>query len=60
MKLCLPNTGAAMPSLEILPGRFIDARSPCFFIAEIGQNHQGSFEEAKNLIQAARVRTFFP
>lgn len=41
--------------LEILPGRVLDHTSPCFFIAEIGQNHQGSFEEAQKLITAARV-----
>lgn len=41
--------------LEILPGRVLDHTSPCFFIAEIGQNHQGSFEEAQKLITAARL-----
>lgn len=41
--------------MELIPGRYIGKENPSFIIAEIGQNHQGSFEIAKNLIDAARV-----
>jgi sialic acid synthase SpsE len=42
-------------TVELVPGRRISSNEPCFFIAEIGQNHQGSFEIAKELIKAAHV-----
>ncbi len=48
-----------MSSLELAPGRWIGPQHPCFVIAEIGQNHQGSMEEAKKLIDAAVVSTYF-
>lgn len=44
-----------MVSLEITPKRFIGSQHPVFVIAEIGQNHQGSLDEAKKLIDAAGV-----
>lgn len=44
-----------MVSLEITTKRFIGLQHPVFIIAEIGQNHQGSVDEAKKLIDAARV-----
>lgn len=45
-----------MEPLEIVPGKHIGEGLPCFVIAEIGQNHQGDLEIAKNLIQEAKVR----
>jgi sialic acid synthase len=36
-----------------IAGRRIDDESPTYVIAEIGNNHQGSIEKAKELIQAA-------
>ncbi len=41
-----------MRSIEGLP---IGDHFPCFIIAEIGQNHQGDVDIAKNLIRAAKV-----
>ncbi|XP_071448944.1 N-acetylneuraminate-9-phosphate synthase [Hetaerina americana] len=41
-------------SWEICPNRWIDANSPCFIIAEVGQNHQGDIEIAKYLIKKAK------
>ncbi|GFY74874.1 sialic acid synthase [Trichonephila inaurata madagascariensis] len=38
---------------EIAPGKFVGGKQPCFIIAEIGQNHQGDIEIAKQLIQSA-------
>lgn len=32
--------------------------SECFIIAEIGQNHQGNLEIAKQMIRAAKVNNF--
>ncbi|KAJ8339781.1 hypothetical protein SKAU_G00344140 [Synaphobranchus kaupii] len=39
---------------EICPGRMIGGSSPCFIIAEIGQNHQGDIEIAKKMIKMAK------
>ena len=39
---------------EIYPGRFIGKNHPCLIIAEIGQNHQGDIEIAKQLIKVAK------
>lgn len=44
-----------MPSFQIEPNSYIDNNSQTYFIAEIGQNHQGSTELAKKLILAAKV-----
>ncbi|PRD34543.1 UNVERIFIED_CONTAM: Sialic acid synthase [Trichonephila clavipes] len=38
---------------EIAPGKYVGGKQPCFIIAEIGQNHQGDIEVAKQLIQSA-------
>lgn len=43
-----------MPSLAI-GDRYIGDEYPCFIIAEIGQNHQGSMKRAKELIRKAKV-----
>lgn len=37
-------------------GRSINNKSPCYIIAEIGQNHQGDIMMAKKLIKLAKVR----
>jgi sialic acid synthase SpsE len=37
--------------------RSINFKSPCYIIAEIGQNHQGDIMMAKKLIKLAKVRT---
>ncbi|XP_056596155.1 sialic acid synthase-like [Triplophysa dalaica] len=39
---------------ELCPGRRIGGSSPCFIIAEIGQNHQGDIEIAKKMIQMSK------
>lgn len=33
----------------------IGGNNPCFIIAEVGQNHQGDIQIAKQLIKAAKV-----
>ncbi len=38
----------------VLDGRVIGDETDCFVIAEIGHNHQGSVEKAKELFRAAR------
>ena len=38
----------------ILNGRVIDDTSPCYVIAEIGHNHQGDVEKAKELFRQAK------
>ncbi|MBI2062827.1 MAG: N-acetylneuraminate synthase family protein [Candidatus Yanofskybacteria bacterium] len=41
--------------MELLMGnRIINDRSPCFVIAEIGHNHQGSLEICKRMFEAAK------
>lgn len=40
---------------EIDLGRPINFKSPCYIIAEIGQNHQGDMMMAKKLIKLAKV-----
>lgn len=40
---------------ELCPGRMIGGSHPCFIIAEIGQNHQGDIEIAKQMIKMAKV-----
>ncbi|KAF4517025.1 hypothetical protein B566_EDAN013218 [Ephemera danica] len=45
----------SMPKdLEIVCGRYIGETQPCFIIAEIGQNHQGDVDIAKQLIKVAK------
>lgn len=39
---------------EIAPGRWIGGDHPCFFIAEIGQNHQGDINIAKQMIRLVK------
>lgn len=39
---------------ELAPGRKIGGNNPCFIIAEIGQNHQGDIQIAKDLIKVAK------
>ncbi|XP_077979656.1 N-acetylneuraminate-9-phosphate synthase-like [Glandiceps talaboti] len=39
---------------EIAPGRMVGGDNPCFFIAEIGQNHQGDMNIAKQMIKMAK------
>lgn len=50
------RAAANMPKdIEIVCGRYIGDDQPCFIIAEIGQNHQGDIEIAKQLIKTAKV-----
>lgn len=42
-----------MTRIQIKPNRFIGAGEPCYVIAEIGINHNGSLELAKKLIDEA-------
>ena len=42
-----------MKSIELNTGRIIGAGQPCYVIAEIGINHNGSLETAKKLIDEA-------
>ncbi|XP_043530471.1 N-acetylneuraminic acid synthase a isoform X1 [Chiloscyllium plagiosum] len=39
---------------ELCPGRAVGGDQPCFIIAEIGQNHQGSMDIAKQMIRMAK------
>ncbi|KAK7791725.1 hypothetical protein R5R35_009374 [Gryllus longicercus] len=39
----------------ISPGYVINKNNPCFVIAEIGQNHQGDIQIAKQLIDASKA-----
>ncbi len=36
--------------IEVAPGRFVGDEYPCLIIAEVGQNHNGSMEIARELI----------
>ncbi|CAG0896634.1 unnamed protein product [Cyprideis torosa] len=40
--------------IELCPGVWVGENHPCFVIAEIGQNHQGDIEIAKELIKVAK------
>ena len=40
-------------NFELVPGRWIGDGHPCYIIAEIGQNHQGDVQVAKQLISVA-------
>jgi len=42
------------PKFELSTGRWIGEGFPCYIIAEIGQNHQGSVETAKKLMKVAK------
>ncbi|KAJ8247423.1 hypothetical protein GJAV_G00246230 [Gymnothorax javanicus] len=39
---------------ELCPGRKIGGKNPCFIIAEIGQNHQGDINIAKEMIKMVK------
>lgn len=41
--------------ITLVGGKSIGGESPCFIIAEAGQNHQGDINIAKELILNARV-----
>ncbi|MBN3305590.1 sialic acid synthase [Amia ocellicauda] len=41
-------------TFELCPGRMVGGHHPCFIIAEIGQNHQGDIEIAKQMIRMAK------
>ncbi|XP_050524582.1 sialic acid synthase [Daktulosphaira vitifoliae] len=41
-------------NIELNLGRRLDFKSPCYIIAEIGQNHQGDIMMAKKLIKLAK------
>ncbi|XP_022252235.1 sialic acid synthase-like isoform X8 [Limulus polyphemus] len=43
-----------MASFELVPGCWVGGNCPCFIIAEIGQNHQGDINIAKNMIEVAK------
>lgn len=47
-----------MVQLKLEPERSVGAQYPTYIIAEIGQNHQGSVEMAKLMIDAALVRFY--
>lgn len=42
-----------VPQIDL--GRPVNFKSPCYVIAEIGQNHQGDMMMAKKLIKLAKV-----
>ena len=42
--------------VELCPGRFVGGDEPCFVIAEIGINHQGDVNIAKQMIKVAKVQ----
>lgn len=47
---------ATMPlQVELCPGRLVGGDHPCFIIAEIGQNHQGDLDIAKQMIRLVKV-----
>jgi sialic acid synthase SpsE len=39
-----------LPSIQVTPNRWIGDDQPCFIIAEVGQNHNGDINIAKELI----------
>lgn len=46
-----------MMEVKITDDIKVGGNNPCFIIAEVGQNHQGDIEIAKQLIKAAKVST---
>jgi len=40
-----------LPDIRIAPGRFVGDDQPCFIIAEVGQNHNGEMNIARELIE---------
>lgn len=44
-----------MTRFELCPGRWVGEGHPVFVIAEIGQNHQGNLDMAKEMITAAKA-----
>lgn len=49
----VPEYTGYVPEIDL--GRPINYKSPCYIIAEIGQNHQGDIMMAKKLIKLAKV-----
>lgn len=47
-----------MVEVKITDDIRVGDNNPCFIIAEVGQNHQGDIEIAKQLIKAAKVSTY--
>lgn len=53
----LPEYTGYVPEIDL--GRSINYKSPCYIIAEIGQNHQGDIMMAKKLIKLAKVSEIY-
>ncbi|KAG8273143.1 hypothetical protein J6590_027481 [Homalodisca vitripennis] len=47
------------PVVLLANGQPVGGESPCFIIAEIGQNHQGNVSIAKDLILAAKCGDWY-
>lgn len=41
--------------IEIAPGKFVGGDHPCFVLGEAGINHNGEIENAKRLIDMAKL-----
>lgn len=41
--------------IEIAPGKFVGGDHPCFVLGEAGINHNGELENAKRLIDMAKL-----
>jgi hypothetical protein len=50
-----PQTTIMPKPIELVPGHWVGDEHPVFFIAEIGQNHQGDVQICKKLIDVAKV-----
>lgn len=53
----VPEYTGYVPEIDL--GRSINYKSPCYIIAEIGQNHQGDIMMAKKLIKLAKVSEIY-
>eukprot|EP00095_Tigriopus_kingsejongensis_P008700 snap_masked-scaffold483_size159862-processed-gene-0.24 protein:Tk08700 transcript:snap_masked-scaffold483_size159862-processed-gene-0.24-mRNA-1 annotation:"sialic acid synthase" len=50
-----PTRKEQVTNLTLGPGKIIGPNHPCFFVAEIGQNHQGDFTLACELIKRSKL-----
>lgn len=63
--LKMPGVHKQEKVIEIAPGKFVGGDHPCFVLAEAGINHNGEMDNAKSLIDLAklcgvsRLRGFF-
>lgn len=55
MSSVAPSVSKTQKTVQIAPDVFVGGDNPCFVLAEAGINHNGEVENAKRLIDLAKL-----